>query len=117
MYKIIKEKEIKFLTLALMVLFFHGCSEETKPEVSDTENIISSYELSGEEKSLTHPIILPGAPGEDSGDLGRAHVRGQEPEGLRATLGADPGTGEARREQGDHPGVAVSRRRPWWRRR
>ena len=66
MYKIIKEKEIKFLTLALMVLFFHGCSEETKSEVSDTENIILSYELSGEEKSLTHPIILPGAPGEDS---------------------------------------------------
>ncbi len=62
-------KNIKFLSLVSIILFFHGCSNENKPEsseISETEDILLSYELSVEEKSLKHPIILPGAPGEDS---------------------------------------------------
>ena len=64
-----KIKNIKFLSLVSIVLFFLGCSNDNKPEsseISETEDILLSYELSVEEKSLKHPIILPGAPGEDS---------------------------------------------------
>ena len=63
-------KNIKFLSLVSIILFFHGCSNDSKPEsseISETEDILLSYELSVEEKSLKHPIILPGAPGEDFG--------------------------------------------------
>ena len=52
-----------------MILFFHGCSEDEKvesPDISETEDMLLSYELSVQEKSLAHPIILPGAPGENS---------------------------------------------------
>ena len=62
-------KNIKFLSLVSIILFFHGCSNDNKlesSEISETEDILLSYELSVEEKSLKHPIILPGAPGEDS---------------------------------------------------
>ncbi|MAV85981.1 MAG: DUF305 domain-containing protein [Gammaproteobacteria bacterium] len=62
-------KELKFISLVSIILFFHGCSEDNKHEssqISETEDILLSYDLSVEEKSLTHPIILPGAPGEDS---------------------------------------------------
>ena len=62
-------KELKFLFLAPVILCFNGCSEDNKHEssqISKPEDIPLSYELSVEEKSLTHPIILPGAPGEDS---------------------------------------------------
>ena len=60
-------KNIKFLSLVSIILFFHGCSNDSKPEsseISETEDILLSYELV-EEKSLKHPT-LPGAPGEDS---------------------------------------------------
>ena len=69
MQKKIKIKELKFLSLVSIILLFHGCSEDNKHEssqISETEDIPLSYDLSVEEKSLTHPIILPGAPGEDS---------------------------------------------------
>ena len=69
MKKNIKKKELKFISLVSVILFFHGCSEDNKPEssqISETEDLLLSYELSVEEKSLKHPIILPGAPGEDS---------------------------------------------------
>ena len=69
MKKNTKMKNIKFLSLVSIILFFHGCSDDNKPEsseISETEDILLSYELSVEEKSLKHPIILPGAPGEDS---------------------------------------------------
>ena len=62
-------KELKFISLVSIILLFHGCSEDNKHEssqISETEDILLSYDLSVEEKSLTHPIILPGAPGEDS---------------------------------------------------
>ena len=61
--------KIKILLLVFMILFFHGCSEDSKsesPDLSEAEDVLLSYELSIEEMSLTHPIILPGAPGEDS---------------------------------------------------
>ena len=64
-----KKLKLKFLLLVFMILFFHGCSEDSKsesPDISETEDVLLSYELSIEERSLTHPIILPGAPGEDS---------------------------------------------------
>ena len=64
-----KKLKLKFLLLVFMILFFHGCSEDSKsesPDLSETEDVLLSYELSIEERSLTHPIILPGAPGEDS---------------------------------------------------
>ena len=64
-----KRKELKFLSLVTVILFFYGCSEENKSEssqISETEDLLLSYDLSVEEKSLKHPIILPGAPGEDS---------------------------------------------------
>ena len=64
-----KRKELKFLSLVSVILFFYGCSEENESEssqISETEDLLLSYELSVEEKSLKHPIILPGAPGEDS---------------------------------------------------
>ena len=64
-----KRKELKFLSLVSVILFFYGCSEENKSEssqIAETEDLLLSYELSVEEKSLKHPIILPGAPGEDS---------------------------------------------------
>ena len=57
------------ISLVSIILLFHGCSEDNKHEssqISETEDILLSYDLSVEEKSLTHPIILPGAPGEDS---------------------------------------------------
>ena len=69
MQKNIKKKELKFSLLVLMILFLHGCSEDEKvesPDISETEDMLLSYELSVQEKSLTHPIILPGAPGENS---------------------------------------------------
>ena len=69
MKKNIKMKQLKFLSLVSLILLFHGCSEDNKHEssqISETEDILLSYDLSVEEKSLTHPIILPGAPGEDS---------------------------------------------------
>ena len=69
MHKNIKMKHLKFLSLVSLILFLLGCSEDNKHEssqISETEDILLSYDLSVEEKSLTHPIILPGAPGEDS---------------------------------------------------
>ena len=69
MKKNIKIKELKFLLLAPVILFFNGCSEDNKQEssqISEPEDVPLSYELSVEEKSLSHPILLPGAPGEDS---------------------------------------------------
>ena len=69
MKKNIKKKELKFISLVSVILFFYGCSEDNKSEssqISETEDLLLSYELSVEEKSLKHPIILPGAPGEDS---------------------------------------------------
>ena len=69
MKKNTKMKNIKFLSLFSIILFFHGCSNDNKPEsseISETEDILLSYELSVDEKSLKHPIILRGAPGEDS---------------------------------------------------
>tara|TARA_A100001015_G_scaffold185515_1_gene206432 strand:+ start:733 stop:2994 length:2262 start_codon:yes stop_codon:yes gene_type:complete len=69
MQKNIKKITFKLLLLVFMILFFHGCSEDNKsesPDISETEDMLLSYELSIEERSLTHPIVLPGAPGEDS---------------------------------------------------
>ncbi len=52
MQKNFKMKELKFLSLASLILFFLGCSEDNKHESSqipETEDILLSYELSVEE--------------------------------------------------------------------
>ena len=68
MKKNIKIKELKFLLLAPVILFLNGCAEDNKQEssqISGPKDVPLSYELRVEEKSLTHPILLPGGPGED----------------------------------------------------
>ena len=44
----------------LIIFFFYGCSQDSKSEsseISETEDILISYELSAEEKSLKHPEL------------------------------------------------------------
>ena len=61
-------KKLKLLLPFSLFIFFQGCSinEPKLVELLETESIEISYELGEEEKSLSHPIILPGAPGESS---------------------------------------------------
>ena len=43
MKKNIKKKELKFISLVSVILFFHGCSEDNKPEssqISETEDLL-----------------------------------------------------------------------------
>ena len=45
-------KELKFISLVSIILLFHGCSEDNKHEssqISETEDILLSYDLSVEE--------------------------------------------------------------------
>ena len=59
-------KNLNFYCI-LIIHLFYGCSinEPKLVELLETESIEISYELGEEEKSLSHPIILPGAPGEE----------------------------------------------------
>ena len=68
MQKESSNKEIQSILIILLALFFQGCSADNKPITvnSASEKISLSYDLNDDEKSLSHPIILPGAPGENS---------------------------------------------------
>ncbi len=68
MQKKLQKKELKLILSLLMVFSFYGCSsnEPKLIELLDSESLEMSYDLSEEEKLSSHPIILPGAPGEKS---------------------------------------------------
>ena len=67
--KLMYKSHSRFLTFLITALFTSSCAankEINLIETFDEENASSPYQLTEEELSYNHPIILPGAPGEKS---------------------------------------------------